>query len=41
MVCNPCGYINRAGKPENAAFDQNFIVELVKPVDIVELQKIL
>ncbi|MYM36586.1 metallophosphoesterase [Duganella sp. FT94W] len=28
VVCNPCGYINRNGSPENVQFDPAFIVEL-------------
>jgi predicted phosphodiesterase len=28
VVCNPCGYINRNGGPENAQFDPAFVVEL-------------
>jgi len=28
VVCNPCGYMNRAGGTENERFDSNFIVEI-------------
>jgi predicted phosphodiesterase len=28
VVCNPCGYINRNGAPENMQFDPAFVVEL-------------
>lgn len=28
VVCNPCGYMNRSGAPENWNFDPNFIVEI-------------
>jgi len=27
-MCNPCGYMNRAGGTENERFDSNFIVEI-------------
>jgi predicted phosphodiesterase len=29
VVCNPCGYINRSGSPENTQFDPAFVVELL------------
>lgn len=28
VVCNPCGYINRSGGPENFSFSSDFIVDL-------------
>lgn len=28
VVCNPCGYMTRAGQAENPQFDPNFVIEL-------------
>jgi predicted phosphodiesterase len=28
VLCNPCGYISKDGRPENREFDPNFIVDL-------------